>query len=573
MKRIKCFFAAIGMMLTIAFHFSCTSLEDGDTFQGCAKGDCKKTLEVSSSSEEVSSSSSSSSSSLSEGMIRMCGDVVFNPKTHFCQGDAMIKLLCGEVPYEATQFCQSPNVVKDFCGEVPYEATQFCQSSNVVRKLCGEVPYEATQFCQSPNNVVQDFCGTVTYTSSQFCQSPNVVKNLCGGKPYLETELCIDNVAVTDLCGTIWYNSSTHFCQNGTITLLCGDKPWTIDQFCQIGSNVVQNLCGSNTFATNERCGTGNVIEPAYCGGEEYAITEYCCAEVKYAFATHFCYANTIYSKCNGSNYNPSTQFCNSNTIYSKCNGSDYNLSTHFCISNTLYSKCGGSDYDPLHGQECCGSSIYSRYNQFCQSPNVVKNLCGKVSYPATQFCDSYAGSNTLYKKVTIGTQTWMAENLNLKISNSRCYNDDEICNKYGRLYRWDTALGVNCEPTNQSCAGRITDQHQGICPSGWHIPRLDEWETLFSFVGEVKHLMSTDGWPSSIGDDIYGFKALPGGVFLLSFRNIGEEGLWHNTSNISRAGFCHDGNDIKGINSNGERFTACNGGDVEASVRCVENY
>lgn len=103
------------------------------------------------------------------------------------------------------------------------------------------------------------------------------------------------------------------------------------------------------------------------------------------------------------------------------------------------------------------------------------------------------------YKIVTIMGQTWMAENLNYRADGSWCYKDDYAyyCEKYGRLYKWSTAMNA--------------------CPSGWHLPSDQEFSNLWSTiggkdkVGEV--LKSSSGWNSNgNGEDTFGFAVLPAG-------------------------------------------------------------
>lgn len=141
------------------------------------------------------------------------------------------------------------------------------------------------------------------------------------------------------------------------------------------------------------------------------------------------------------------------------------------------------------------------------------------------------------YKTVTIGTQTWMAENLNYAYtgvpfkynrgkweypsdSTSWCYGDDAAnCAKYGRHYTWAAAMDSVGEwsANGKGCgAGKTcspTYPVRGICPQGWHLPESTEWETLFAAVGEGsgKNLRSTSIWISK-GTDTYSFSALPAG-------------------------------------------------------------
>ena len=94
------------------------------------------------------------------------------------------------------------------------------------------------------------------------------------------------------------------------------------------------------------------------------------------------------------------------------------------------------------------------------------------------------------YATVLIGTQCWMAENLNVGTltagTNSQgtdcpsaaaiekyCYSNSEpSCTTYGAFYQWTQAM-----------CGSTTEGVQGICPSGWHVPSDSQQHTLDNYL------------------------------------------------------------------------------------------
>ena len=158
-----------------------------------------------------------------------------------------------------------------------------------------------------------------------------------------------------------------------------------------------------------------------------------------------------------------------------------------------------------------------------------------------------------VYKTVKIGEQVWMAENLNYADSartpsllrRSWCYgNDPENCKVAGRLYTWSAAIDSvklasdaddpqDCgylrshqgDSTIMSLAWtcELPDRVQGICPDGWHLPNMEEWETMMAELGDSavvgKILKSQTGWNdddygnSGNGTNDVGFSAIPAGV------------------------------------------------------------
>jgi|GEM_PF-820011 len=162
-------------------------------------------------------------------------------------------------------------------------------------------------------------------------------------------------------------------------------------------------------------------------------------------------------------------------------------------------------------------------------------------------FTDSRDGQS--YGTIKIVNQTWMTENLNYDASGSACY--DNNCNTYGRLYDWATAMGISSEYNDSQWDGNDVN-HQGVCPSGWHIPSDDEWRALTNSVGGEStagtKLKSKSGWiDDRNGTDDYGFSALPGGGrwgdggfhgaggsgHWWSATEGGASGAWNRTMNI----------------------------------------
>lgn len=162
------------------------------------------------------------------------------------------------------------------------------------------------------------------------------------------------------------------------------------------------------------------------------------------------------------------------------------------------------------------------------------------------------------YKTVRIGSQTWMAENLNYAGKNSFCYdNDPKNCAEYGRLYTWYVAMKA--------------------CPTGWHLPSSNEWITLERFVAKSRFggntdsvgyaLKSTKGWFAfGNGSDAVKFEALPAGgrVAGRSYKVLYDAIFWgYGTSDAFYVDLNYNRTDLWG------------GGEdknVALSVRCIKD-
>jgi uncharacterized protein (TIGR02145 family) len=143
------------------------------------------------------------------------------------------------------------------------------------------------------------------------------------------------------------------------------------------------------------------------------------------------------------------------------------------------------------------------------------------VNVQTGAFLDTRDGQ--VYRTVTIGNVTWLAENLKFKINGSTVNNGMggayENLALYGRLYDWETA--------------------KKACPPGWRIPTRSDWDALARAVGGTRYTAIDDGskgelvhWKGAglqiksntrwrtyfgepgIGPDDFKFSAMPGGIY-----------------------------------------------------------
>jgi uncharacterized protein (TIGR02145 family) len=141
-----------------------------------------------------------------------------------------------------------------------------------------------------------------------------------------------------------------------------------------------------------------------------------------------------------------------------------------------------------------------------------------------------------VYYTVTIGTQTWMAENL----KTTRYRDDSEIPNITDNLSWINQTTGACCWYENdiayKTTFGALYNWYtvmdsSNLCPTGWHVPNDAEWTILIEYLsgdtitgGKIKE-PGTSHWtsPNTGATNESGFTALPAGC------RYGDDGNYHN--------------------------------------------
>ena len=211
---------------------------------------------------------------------------------------------------------------------------------------------------------------------------------------------------------------------------------------------------------------------------------------------------------------NPPDGNCSSSNEFEYNQGADGRSYTiQYCIGGPVASinsgiNCATQDGIAV-GNECGAEAVVNPPAFVCGTSQVtITTLNGHICNTASPYYDTCT-----YNTVSIGTQCWMKENLNIGaiVNGSEtqvdysaglqkyCYDssgtnsDYTSCQSDGGLYQWHMATGKNISCDNFDCDAAPSDPcctvpTQSICPSGWHIPSDDEWTTLTTWLSTEGH-------------------------------------------------------------------------------------
>ena len=146
------------------------------------------------------------------------------------------------------------------------------------------------------------------------------------------------------------------------------------------------------------------------------------------------------------------------------------------------------------------------------------------LSFTPTSIVTDFDGN--VYNSVTLGTQTWMEENL--RVLHYR--NGDPVQNVTDNTQWSNLTTGAYCWYSNDSTQYKniygalynnyvVTDA-RNICPTNWRIPTQSDWNTLQSYLGgsaiaggKLKEAGTTHWYaPNDAATDESRFSSLPGG-------------------------------------------------------------
>ena len=202
-----------------------------------------------------------------------------------------------------------------------------------------------------------------------------------------------------------------------------------------------------------------------------------------------------------------------------------------------------------------------------------VKNIDSIVFYTAVDTTPKPLTDidGNVYRIVTIGSQTWMKDNLRTtKYRNGDTIGTTDpatksISSEISPKYQWS----YDGNESNVDVYGRLYTWHtmsdsRNVCPMGWHVPADSDWVKMFTFLHDsgyvydgsspaninysiTKSMAAKSGWSASSGVgnpgntdypdyiDKSGFSALPGGYRNVTgdFSSILEDARWWSSTEV----------------------------------------
>ena len=159
---------------------------------------------------------------------------------------------------------------------------------------------------------------------------------------------------------------------------------------------------------------------------------------------------------------------------YLACNYNDQNDFVWNLVSEMRYKLSNMmAESSALHLSACSSEEIAAR-------GSAVKAQNGFITDPR---------DGRKYSVKAVGKQVWMTENLDYYdtlsmpnlIGNTGCA-DSSNCTESSRSYSWFGAVNSKVTYNLEELRPQLCTPIQGVCPAGWHIPSMLEWQKLFDY-------------------------------------------------------------------------------------------
>jgi uncharacterized protein (TIGR02145 family) len=179
---------------------------------------------------------------------------------------------------------------------------------------------------------------------------------------------------------------------------------------------------------------------------------------------------------------------------------------------------------------------------------------CGAsgIHNPTYSYGSMVDQEGNIYRTIIIGSQEWMAENLNTSIYRNGDTIRTNLETSGSNISDYGGWTYFNGDSTYECPFGKLYNWYacvdsRSLCPVGWHVPSDQEWTVLTDILGglnscggklkEVGILSDGTGYwdvPNTGATNFSGFAALPGGskfAYITGYADMNDVGYWWSTS------------------------------------------